>query len=178
MEHLVPVEKTSVNESPRPIRAYLRVYGSAVARPWLNRDVARSMKLLAEIEQLVELPYPQCMDRIAILDTLSRDKLAIRLQVASEAETRLLQIGLTLEQHQATHSKLPMSLEAFADVIPSGTLIDPYSGHQFVHDAASTPFQLYSVGNNMIDDGGRHDTKDGDIVWRGKQINGPDGEIP
>ena len=62
-------------------------------------------------------------------------------------------------RYEDQYDKLPGSLgdlvdAGFIDEVP----IDPYSGEPFVYRAADGDFILYSVGENMIDDGGVYGT--------------------
>ena len=45
--------------------------------------------------------------------------------------------------------------------------VDPFSGQDFVYQRQGESFTLYTVGDNLKDDGGRHDPRwaDGDFVF-------------
>jgi hypothetical protein len=45
--------------------------------------------------------------------------------------------------------------------------IDPFTGAPYHYSSSGNGFELYSVGRDLTDDGGRNDLRDGDIVWRG-----------
>jgi hypothetical protein len=81
----------------------------------------------------------------------------------------LMQIGLLIEQYQAQHGSHPASLDAVAPDLGGSVPVDPFSGAGYHYQSSEDGFLLYSVGRNLVDDGGKHDFKEGDIVWRGEQ---------
>ncbi len=157
-------------------RAATIAYASPLARPWLNRDITRNAEFMGHVIGVAHLPYYEAMKQHD--DSVNgfypyaklRDPQAFR-DLASEARReallQLLQLGLTLEQHHVIHGSFPPTLDALSGSFPENTLVDPYSGAQFIYKAENNEFLLYSVGQNLQDDGGNHDLTQGDIVWRG-----------
>jgi len=72
-----------------------------------------------------------------------------------------------VEQIRSSQGRMPSSLDELAYTLPESVFTDPYSGQPLVYIPGSDTFLLYSVGPNQTDNGGRHDWRDGDIVWRG-----------
>jgi hypothetical protein len=79
-----------------------------------------------------------------------------------------MRIGLLLERHQAQHGSLPESLDAIAPGLGGSVPVDPFTGDSCRYVVQDGTFRLYSVGSNVIDDGGHFSYRDGDIVWRGE----------
>ena len=86
-----------------------------------------------------------------------------------EAELDLARIGLLVEQYYAQQGTYPKSLVAIADGLGGEVPIDPFTGKPFCYRPHEDGFALYSVGANLMDDGGTvvHESdRVGDIVWR------------
>jgi hypothetical protein len=49
--------------------------------------------------------------------------------------------------------------------------VDPFTGQPYVYIPKENTFLLYSLGRNQQDDGGCHDYLEGDIVWRGIEVD-------
>ncbi len=157
------------------MRGILAGYASPLGRPWLDRDIAQTMNIYQHALEVAHLPYYEAVERLdmdvegfspyaRIMDTLPIS--SMRSQALMEVQLQLLQIGLTLERRQAETGDLPATLDAISVAFPAETLIDPFTGRQFAYQPANGSILLYSVGPNQTDDGGRHDTVRGDIVWR------------
>lgn len=162
----------------------LQAYGSTLAQPWLNMDeetyadiigrVADLMQrpyyearpLLAEVEQEIgNLPITRVFSRI-MLPALTR---ANEAQASNEARLDLMQIGLSLEQYRARTGALPDTLAPIASELGGTVPVDPFTGTPYVYRPSGGGFLLYSVGRNQTDDGGRQESRTGDIVWRGQK---------
>ncbi|TET32477.1 MAG: hypothetical protein E3J72_19635 [Planctomycetota bacterium] len=57
-----------------------------------------------------------------------------------------------IQLYKLENGKLPDSLDAIADMLPEKMMIDPFSGKNFIYRTKGSAFQLYSVGENRIDD--------------------------
>ena len=75
-------------------------------------------------------------------------------QARHEAMLQLLQIGLTVEQYQASHGKLPESLDVLSSELPDSVFVDPFTGESMRYRFDGDSFTLYSAGPNQEDDGG------------------------
>ena len=92
--------------------------------------------------------------------------------VQLQANVRVVRAGLALLRHKAAHGAYPATLAEidpeFLAEIPS----DPFTGQPLVYRPEADGFALYSLGENLQDDGGTEETKDSyeskafDIVWR------------
>jgi len=160
-----------LSRSPFMQRFGKLAYASPLARPWLNRDITTLSKAAGAITELAHLPYYDALrerdpPRGSVLPyTRQQSNSLIRTlgsQARHEAVLQLLQLGLTLEQYP----RPPESLDALLEHFPETTLTDPFTGHYFHYKPDGDFFLLYSVGENLMDDGGHHDFGSGDIVWR------------
>ncbi len=165
----------SISDSGIATRGILAGYASPLGRPWLDRDIAKTMNIYQHALEVAHLPYYEAVEQLdmdvegfspyaRIMDTLPLS--SMRTQAHMEVQLQLLQIGLTLERSQAETGDVPASLDALPPAIPEETLIDPFTGGRFAYRSNNSSILLYSAGPNQTDDGGRHDSVRGDIVWR------------
>ena len=167
-----------------PDRIAAMVVTSPFMRPWRNLDMAEYGDLMERGIEASELAYHEAIPALlAISDdfgNLSFMRISTPLlipnfrvfhiaQARMEAQLDLLQIGLALESYNVEYGEYPASLDAVASVISGGLPVDPYTGEWYHYENRGAAFLLYSVGPNMVDDGGVHDPNQGDIVWRGEQ---------
>jgi len=159
-----------------------RLYASPIVRPWFNMDEAAYADVMDRFRDAVELPYyeakplldqiEQDVEDLPLTRVLSRTLLpalgrSCQSQARLEATLDLMQMGLTLEQYHGVHGEYPAALEAIASQLGGAVPVDPFTGRPYHYEPSSGTFLLYSVGMDLEDDGGTHDLRDGDIVWRG-----------
>ncbi len=101
-----------------------------------------------------------------LVPALTRVQLA---QARGEAMIDLTRIGLTLEACHAETGAYPANLNAVGTDLGGAVPVDPFTGQGYVYLPQGDAFILYSLGENGRDDGGRHDFREGDIVWRGRE---------
>ena len=161
----------------------LRMYGSIPLRPWLNMDESAHADIMIRFAEAAELPYYEARPQIeqigeyaenlpwtrfltrTLTPALSR---ANQAQARHEATVDLMQMGLVLEQFQTENGFYPATLDAITSQLGGSVPIDPFSGEPYHYYPAADSFQLYGVGRNLTDDGGQHDYREGDMVWRGE----------
>ena len=115
-----------------------------------------------ETESLPEtMPYSR-----QFLPALTR---ACQAQGRHEAMLDLMQIGILLERYKARNGSFPATLDAVAPDLGGSVPVDPFTGKSYQYRALGAKFLLYSIGENRRDDGGTHDYRKGDIVWRGRK---------
>ncbi len=119
-----------------------------------------------ELEQETEgLPETMIYSR-QLLPALAR---ACQAQARHEAMLDLMQIGIFVEQYKARTGSFPDTLDAIAEDLGGSVPVDPFSGKSYRYRPLGATFLLYSIGANRLDDGGTHDFREGDILWRGQQ---------
>ena len=92
-----------------------------------------------------------------------------------QTKVDLARIACLIELHKFRNGKYPSELDELQSPLPA----DPYSGNPYLYSTATGPeagerYQLYGVGWNQEDDGGRifldedghAEAKKGDLVWR------------
>ncbi|WP_269525540.1 hypothetical protein [Coraliomargarita parva] len=94
--------------------------------------------------------------------------------IAAEARNELVRTSSALEAYKTIAGQYPDSIEAltpqYLDQIP----MDPFSQAPLHYRKEGNAFTLYSIGTNLVDDGGSIDEEDtnwpteGDIVWTGR----------
>lgn len=87
------------------------------------------------------------------------------------ATLRLLALQMELELHVGEHGNAPDSLDAIAKRYPE-IVLDPFAPKpaRFLYRARGREFEIYSVGPNGIDDGGRQFWTPVDFV-KGDQLD-------
>jgi hypothetical protein len=156
------------------------IYGSGFGEPFRRRDRDASLVFLDEFREKCTLPHAQsvawldglCESRQGLIERLhpmfietARTQLDLTANI--EAMLALARVGLAIENHRDRTGAWPATMEPLAAEFPDGIPLDPFTRKPFKYRADVGKFTLYSVGTNLTDDGGRHDLRDGDIVWRG-----------
>lgn len=165
-------------------RFSLFLYTSPLARPWQHMDEQDYAEIMSRLADAARLPFyeakpmlDQVEDDIEHLPrtrVLSRTLLpaltrAVGAQAQHEVLLDMLQLGITLEQYYTEHGEYPETLDAIAPDLGGTIPVDPYTGEPYHYEPQSDTCLLYSVGRNLVDDGGHHDYREGDIVWRGEK---------
>ena len=137
----------------------------------------RTIKLSVAVEQTKFIdemsrshPYNQFI-LLAILELSS----VTPLFGDGQTKADLARIACLIELHKLRNGKYPSKLSEVQSPLPLPT--DPYSGKPYIYSVAPGPgerYQLYGVGWNQEDDGGRiflHEdggieSKKGDLAWR------------
>lgn len=106
---------------------------------------------LDEDQLLVSLPAWDVISRV-LLPSLGR---ATELGWAGEARLHLLRGVVALRLYMLQHEgQPPADLQALAEKLPAGALVDIYSGDLLRYEPDGTSWLLYSVGPDGKDDGG------------------------
>ncbi len=71
------------------------------------------------------------------------------------AHERLLAAELALRCYQSEKSRLPIRLEELSPAYLSKVPADPFSGRPLIYRSQGKTWQLYSVGVDGVDDGGK-----------------------
>jgi hypothetical protein len=71
------------------------------------------------------------------------------------AKTRLIALESLLQEQIHTNKKTPTDLSE----LPVELITDPYSGQLFVYRSEGTDYKIYSIGENLRDDGGQSDER-------------------
>ena len=91
-------------------------------------------------------------------------RIGLEHRVASRRGTHLV---FHVFVHRGTAGRFPSSLDELDAAGLAELRIDPFSGKDFVYKRSGDTFTLYSVADNLKDDGGQHDSswEDGDFVF-------------
>ena len=159
-------------------------YGSPIGRPILNRDEAAYADIMNRIVIAASAPYHEAapeLERMGVdIENLPRTCVLSRIllpaltracqaQARHEAMLDLLQLGILVEEYKTRDGSYPATLDAIAEEIGGSVPVDTFTGEGYRYRPSGDGFLLYSVGRNCTDDGGAHDFKEGDIVWRGEE---------
>jgi hypothetical protein len=75
-------------------------------------------------------------------------------ETRAAARERLLLAGFALAAYQRTGGEYPESLAALVPDVLSDVPVDPWSGRELVYRRTEDGYVVYSVGDNLSDDGG------------------------
>jgi len=91
---------------------------------------------------------------------------ALTLQERAEMDAELVRVAAALAVHRAERGRYPDELEALTPGLIEKVPTDVFSGKPLVYKptAEGDGYVLYSVGENLTDDGGVDDYEEGDIV--------------
>jgi hypothetical protein len=136
----------------------------------LNSKYALSyLDLMQDCLDALELPDPERLEtfdavqenvrsgkQIGVVTNLLWPALARTLQfdIWDQAHARAAQAGLAIERYRLAKGHLPQSLDnlvpAYLDAVP----MDPFNGQEMRYRLRKTGFVVYSVGEDLSDDGG------------------------
>ncbi|MFN3165788.1 MAG: hypothetical protein ACE37H_01855 [Phycisphaeraceae bacterium] len=89
---------------------------------------------------------------------------AARIQLSSLAKERMTRIAIAVERYRLANDALPESLDQVVPRYLRAVPIDPYDKQPIRYMKDESGFNLYSVGPNLEDDGGRDHRYEGDLV--------------
>jgi hypothetical protein len=164
--------------------AFLNLYYGRFGGPWMNLDEATFVESMTRLVGAAGKPYYKAVPELNQLEMDSNDLSPTKIfsrrslpallryleaQARHEALLDLMQMGILLEQYRAGNGSFPDSLEAIAPELGGSLPVDPFIGSIYHYRLSGDSFFLYSYGRNLVDDGGRHSLRNGDIVWRGEE---------
>lgn len=133
--------------------AVLHAYAKNAAEPYSKHDATLDQELLNDVPRY-------CVLTRMVVPAYSATK---GRYISMIAQARVARAGLAVLKYVQNGNRYPKDL----DVLQPGNRIDPFTGSNLVYHAASSGFTLYSVGENLTDDGGAisKTKRSGDIVW-------------
>ena len=91
------------------------------------------------------------------------------ISAVNEARFRIVDTALAVERYRLEHGRLPTQLEELVPTYLTAVPVDPVDGQPLRYRHEDEGFVLYSIGRNLIDDGGHGfrdaDNEDDDIVF-------------
>lgn len=151
----------------RPLRgpdhaAYLRVmrgYARNAEEPYAPGDAGIVDKMLSEVPRY-------CILTRMLVPALSATRTKFTAMIAKARVTRA---GLAAIRFKQEHGAFPPDLQA----LDLANADDPFTGKPLIYSTTDRSFTIYSVGVNLVDDGGTKgkDSKSGDEVWRYEERN-------
>jgi len=167
----------------------VRDLGVWLIRPFLKRDIRKTLPRYAELEAQALRPYYESRSALqeqaleskdlpwhAFLSKSSWSNFQSAFLKEAQLEAMLLaaRTGLACRLHKSRTGAYPESLEALVPVILGEIPIDPFTGEPLVYRRDGEGFIVYSLGSNEKDDGGRSTymitqmvmEKDDDWAWR------------
>ena len=158
-----------------------------VLRPMIRFDEARYLSHMSEMVAAARLPAGKALAAAQSLekqlDSTPRWAILTKIfaagrapafvsQARNEADLALAQVALGLKLYKHSHGAYPKDLAALAPDILKTVPDDPLTGKSFIYARTDDGFVVYSVGCDLVDNGGNEkppneDEKDKgvDIVW-------------
>jgi hypothetical protein len=148
----------------------LRLMGEAIDAsrlpPWEARPAATER--YAQVGKIMDWQHPPAP---ASLNDAWRNWLRTFVIMMAARDAAI--IGLSCELYRSARGRYPSGLDELAPEFLETVPLDPFTGKPFHYKLRDNgrSFIVYSVGENLTDDGGVRDHKTGkdDIAWEGKQ---------
>jgi hypothetical protein len=145
--------------------AYLRImryYACNAAEPYAPGDAGI-------VDQMINAVPRYCMLTRSMVPALSATKAKFTAMIA---KTRVTRNGLAAIRFKQEHGAFPSDLQA----LKLANADDPFTGKPLIYRSTDRGFTIYSVGLNLVDDGGTKgkNWKSGDEVWRYEERNPAD----
>lgn len=129
---------------------------------WADMPFAQAKEHTARMRSMIDKSKNPLVKILAV--DLERARVLHERLTAERRATRLL---VYIFAHHGQTGGYPETLGALDASDLDGFRIDPFSGKDFVYRRQGESFTLYTVADNLEDDGGRHDPKweNGDYVF-------------
>jgi hypothetical protein len=155
---------------------------SGVLTPLKRLDHAAYLRILRNITRNAAEPYAPgdagigdqminavpryCIVTWALVPSLSATKATFTAMIAKARVTRA---GLAAIRFKQEHGAYPSDLQA----LKLANADDPFTGKPLIYRPTDRGFTIYSVGMNVVDDGGTkgNNWRSGDEVWRYEERN-------
>ena len=163
------------------IRFLRPLYKSPFSAPWHGRDERSYVLLCERLQHAMELPFaegrswsqetrdgfrvfPMARPLALFLVASQMDEPA--RHASTDSLLSLARIGIALEIHYQERGGYPDKLDAVGSYLGGSVPVDVLTGEPFHYTPQGDTFLLYSIGENLTDEGGVHDRSKGDVVWR------------
>ena len=181
-----PCLALSDSPSPSAMRTFSAVFG-----PLWRADHAAYLHILNEYARAPETPYWRIGNDAgeAMISTVPKYCILTRMltpaldavrtkQAGMQAQLRVIRVGIALMRHRRAHGSYPTELAAVDPAFLKAAPEDPFTGKPLIYRAEGAGFALYSVAENLKDDGGTPRPEAGkapdevmrakawDIVWK------------
>ena len=168
-------------EFSAPVAFIEYLYKIPAGRSLVYRDEAAYLRIMERVISLSVLPWYETRPQLEEIETqLARSRFlrllrplfagsmprTLQRPACAEALRDVTMAGMLVEQYFKDHGVYPMTLDDIGPHPHGGEWLDPLTGTPYHYEATPPTFCLYSVGQNLTDDGGLPDLGDGDIVWR------------
>ncbi len=142
--------------------AYLRILRNITrnaAEPYAPGDAGIG-------DQMINAVPRYCIVTWALVPSLSATKATFTAMIAKARVTRA---GLAAIRFKQEHGAYPSDLQA----LKLANADDPFTGKPLIYRPTDRGFTIYSVGMNVVDDGGTkgNNWRSGDEVWRYEERN-------
>jgi hypothetical protein len=142
--------------------AYLRImryYACNAAEPYAPGDAEIGDQMMNEVPRY-------CMLTRALVSAFSATKAQFTAMIA---RVRVTRAGLAAIRFKQEHGAYPSDLQA----LKLANADDPFTGKPLIYCPIDRGFTIYSVGMNVVDDGGTkgNNRRSGDEVWRYEERN-------
>ena len=160
------------------------LYSTPITRPLLKSDELVFLEVLRQRIEAADLPYREGHSRLRAIERdavnipptalMSRTILGVFARVPPKRDRAIarldeLRIVLALKVYEQEHGAYPAALADLQATLSWKLPDDIFSGKPFRYQTRGDGFMLYSLGQDLDDDGGVREEarkyEDGDIVW-------------
>jgi hypothetical protein len=139
----------------------------------MRRDQGEYLEIMASRLKVWELPESQRLSAAKAMDEEVKripsthvgtrmlvGPLALidEVQLRSMAQLRAARTGLAIERYRLKAGSLPPNLDALVPEYMAAVPLDPFTGQAIKYKPLAKGYVVYSVGNDLSDDGGRERT--------------------
>lgn len=146
------------------------------------RDALAFIDLMQKSIDALELPEPEHLEAFdAVQESAGNGRQrgiiayliwpifarTFNIDIRHQAHSRVTQAGIAVERYRLAEGRLPQSLEELVPGYIEAVPADPFDGRPLKYSTPETGFVVYSIGDDLSDDGGSE---------RGKGERGPKGK--
>jgi hypothetical protein len=137
--------------------------GGWFRRPRMQHEAAGMLRDSTEWIRIARLPLPEAMEALRAgapatshLGRVTAPSLlrASEMVARSVAELRSAAVAVAIERYRRAHAAVPASLTALVPDVIASLPKDPYTGNDLSYRHTADRFVVYSVAENLKDDGG------------------------
>ena len=176
------VEREVFTSNSRGVDFFMLLYGTQPFRFFRYRDEVKYLQIAQANMELAVRPYYEVADAFpAVLSGLLKwpirnypltslllhngQRVSLS-QAEHETGVTLAVVGYQLKRYNMEHGAYPESLTALTPEFMAEVPLDEFDGKPLRYRREGEGFILYSVGTNLVDDGGEDSRGAGDYVWR------------
>ena len=141
---------------------------------FMDMNAVLFLDIMNDYMEALQLPYPQRLkvsdaiearaESVPLIHALAYEVVpglsrVITIETRVIAHLRTARVGLAVRRYRLDAGKLPDSLEKLVPVYIDAIPVDPFDGNALRYKKRGTGFVIYSIGEDLSDDGGTEKPK-------------------